>query len=204
MKLLFATGNAGKVKELRRLFAELPLELLTPADVGGVPEVVEDRETFAGNAEKKAREIAAATGHSVLADDSGLEVDALGGVPGVHSAYYAGPSATDAENNRKLLDALQEIDARGAQFRCILAFFDPTGPLGNTVHFEDGLCRGTIALGPKGDGGFGYDPLFVPEGETRRMAELPPDEKGAISHRGRASRKMADYLERYLSGRDGA
>jgi XTP/dITP diphosphohydrolase len=199
MRVVVATRNRGKLAELRRLLAGLPLELVGLDAVGPVPEVVEDGDTFEANAAKKAREVAVATGLPALADDSGLEVDALGGAPGVRSARFAGEGATDQANNRLLLERMAAVPGpeRTARFRCVLAFADPAGPLGHRVHLEEGVCEGHIAEAPRGQDGFGYDPLFVPQGMARSMAELSPDEKNGLSHRGRACRAMARFLGRY-------
>ncbi|MFW6051496.1 MAG: RdgB/HAM1 family non-canonical purine NTP pyrophosphatase [Myxococcota bacterium] len=203
VRLLVATGNRGKLAELRRLFAGLELEVVGLDAVGPVPEVVEDGDTFEANAAKKAREVAAATGEMTLADDSGLEVDALGGAPGVRSARFAGEGATDAENNRLLLERLEATGdaARTGRFRCVLALADPPGPLGDRVHLEAGACEGRILRAPRGEGGFGYDPLFVPRGHERTMAELPADEKNRLSHRGAAAARMRRFLATYLTDR---
>lgn len=202
--LLVATGNRGKLAELEQLFADLDVQVLGLDAVGPVPEVVEDGETFEANAAKKAREVAVATGRMTLADDSGLEVDALGGAPGVRSARFAGEPSNDEANNRLLLERLSGLAAaeRSARFRCVLALADPGGPLGDGVHLEAGTCEGGIALEPRGEGGFGYDPLFVPAGREQTMAELPPEEKHRLSHRGAASARMRAFLEGYLAGRD--
>lgn len=199
-KLLVATGNKGKLAELAQLFAGLELELLSLRDVAIDQDVVEDADTFHGNARKKAAELARRSGLLTLADDSGLEVDALGGAPGVLSARYAGEGAGDAENNAKLLDALRDVpdERRTARFRCVLSLADAEGH--ELVHTE-GSCEGRIAHAPRGANGFGYDPLFVPTGETRTMAELEPAEKHARSHRGAASRAMRDELAGRILGR---
>lgn len=201
MRLVVATRNEGKVRELRRVFGELGVELVTLDELRDVPEVVEDRDTFEGNAAKKAVEVARATGLPALADDSGLEVDALGGAPGVFSARYAGEKATDVENNRELLEALagEPPERRTARFRCVLAFADPQGPLGDRVHLAHGTCEGRIVASPRGDNGFGYDPLFELEGDGRTLAELRPEEKACVSHRARAAQRMRDFLADYLS-----
>ena len=200
MKLLVATRNAGKIRELARLFEALDVELVG-LERFDVPEVVEDRDTFEGNAIKKARELALATGLPTLADDSGIEVDALGGAPGVYSARYAGEHGDDDANNAKLLDAMKGVSDRGARFRCALAFADPRGPLGERVHVEHGVVEGSITGELRGDGGFGYDPLFLLRGDTRTTAELGADEKNAISHRAEAARKMSAFLREYLARR---
>ncbi|MDD9935788.1 MAG: RdgB/HAM1 family non-canonical purine NTP pyrophosphatase [Myxococcales bacterium] len=196
-KLLLATGNPGKIREFKQLFGDLPdLEILTADDVGGLPEVIEDGDTFEHNACKKAREIAAAKGMRVLSDDSGLEVDALGGRPGVRSARYAGVHCDDEDNNALLVKELREVPEteRTARYRVVLALAEPEGPLQQQPHTEDGVCEGHIELTPRGDNGFGYDPYFRPEGHDCRMAELSPEEKNRISHRAVAARKMRDYL----------
>jgi XTP/dITP diphosphohydrolase len=204
MKLLVATRNRGKIRELARLLAELPdVELVGLDELPPVPEVIEDTGTFEGNAAKKAREVARATGLPALADDSGIEVDALHGAPGVDSALYAGRHGDDEANNAKLLAELEHVpDAeRTARFRCVLAFADPRGALGDAVHLEHGVVEGSILRAPRGENGFGYDPLFLLRGDVRTTAELAPDEKNAISHRAEAARKMCVFLRGYLLGR---
>ena len=203
-ELLLATRNRGKIREFGRLFSDLPeLRLLTLDDVRELPEVVEDGETFEHNARKKALEIARVTSMVVLSDDSGLEVDALGGHPGVRSARYAGDNASDADNNRKLVAELRNVPVvvRTARYRVVLALADPNGPLGATVHLEEGACEGRIRLDPCGEHGFGYDPYFEPTGYTCTMAELAHAEKDLISHRAVAARKMRGFLESYLPRR---
>jgi XTP/dITP diphosphohydrolase len=205
-RLLLATRNSGKVREFRELLAGLrEVELVALDAVPGAPEVVEDGDSFERNATKKAREIAAATGMLVLADDSGLEVDALGGAPGVRSARYAGEQASDAENNAKLLAELARSAvpeaARTARYSVVVALADPKGPLGPRVHLEHGVCEGRIVLEPAGEHGFGYDPHFVPSGYTSTMAELEPEQKNRISHRALAARKLAAFLAEYLRTR---
>jgi XTP/dITP diphosphohydrolase len=192
VKLLFATGNRHKLRELSELVAPLGIEVCSPADVGGLPDVEEDRDTFAGNAEKKARAALAVTGLASLADDSGLEVDALGGAPGVLSARFAGAGHDDAANNAKLLDALAGVpDAkRSARFRCVLALVGEHGAL----TLAEGTCEGTIAHAPRGQHGFGYDPLFLVGGGPRTLAEFSAEEKHRVSHRGHAMRALAKSL----------
>lgn len=202
--LLVATRNTGKLREFRALFSELPgVRLVSLADLPELPDVIEDGATFEANARKKASEVAQASALAVLADDSGLEVDALGGHPGVHSARYAGLAsghAGEEPNNDKLLQALAHVDdgERTARYRVVLAFADPTGPLGRQVHTEDGVCEGTIRRARNGTGGFGYDPLFQPHGYPCTMAELDAQEKNRISHRALATRKMQRFLASYL------
>lgn len=200
-RLLIATTNRGKVAELARLFTDFEtLEVVGPDAVGPLPEVVEDGDTFEANAVKKARSIAAATGLMTLADDSGLEVDALEGAPGVYSARYAGEGARDADNNAKLLAALDGVpdEARGARFRCVLAVVDPERASAELL-VTQGAVEGRIGHAPRGRGGFGYDPLFVVAGGERTMAELAPEEKERVSHRAEASRAMRDALGAWLA-----
>ena len=201
--LVFATRNAGKLVELRELLPELDVLGIDEAAARlrrAIPEVDEDADTFAGNAAKKAREVSAATGFPALADDSGLEVDALGGAPGVWSARYAGAGG-DAANNAKLLVALRDVppERRTARFRAVLALADVTGPLDDAVITAEGMCEGVILDAPRGTGGFGYDPLFlVPEiGQT--FAELGVGPKGERSHRARAMQAMRPQLLAYLA-----
>lgn len=202
-RIVFATRNRKKVGELRVALAARgsTLEVVALDEIApNAPEVDEDRDTFAGNAEKKARAAHALTGLAAVADDSGLEVDALGGAPGVYSARYAGPGHDDEANNRKLLHELaraagDDLARRTARFRCALAFVDADG----TLVEADGTVEGRIALAPRGSGGFGYDPLFLVEdgegvGRGRTMAELTPEEKTRISHRGRAVAKLLAEL----------
>lgn len=203
-RIVCATRNPGKVRELRTLLADVPdLVLVGLDEVPPIADVVEDGDTFEANAIKKAREVARATGMMALADDSGIELDALDGHPGVHSARYAGERATDAENNAKLLAALRGVPQakRTARYRVVLALADPTGALGDAVHTESGTCEGRIRDEPAGSGGFGYDPHFVPAGDERTMAQLTAAEKNRISHRGQAARKMARFLLDHLAHR---
>jgi XTP/dITP diphosphohydrolase len=188
MKLVIATRNAGKLREIRDIFDFTGLEVSSAFDYPEIPDVVEDGDTFEANAVKKAVEIAQATGCWALADDSGLEVDALDGAPGVYSARYAGEPCSNKANNEKLLRELAGQDSRTARFRCVIALSNPEGHA-RTV---DGDCRGSIAEQERGNHGFGYDPLFVPEGFSETFAELSPEEKHSISHRGRALQKAHD------------
>ena len=194
MRILVATMNPGKLREYETLLADVPgLELETMASLAEPVDVEEDRDTFRGNALKKATEIAKVAGMPCLADDSGLEVDALGGRPGVYSARYAGEGATDAQNNAKLLDELSDTadEQRTARFRCAIVIVDRTG---HELATADGACEGRIGHEPKGAHGFGYDPLFVPEGYTQTMAELGPETKNEISHRAQAAAKLVPLL----------
>lgn len=203
MELLLATGNPKKVAELRRMLAGSPVTVRVPADVGGLPEVVEDAPTFAGNASKKATSAALASGLWCLADDSGLEVEALDGAPGVLSARWAGAHGDDAANNARLLRELEGLpeERRGARFVCALALARPDG--GIAALFE-GTARGRILDRPRGTRDFGYDPLFLFTEEGfpatgRGFAELEPEEKAAVSHRGRALRALAQRLEELMA-----
>jgi non-canonical purine NTP pyrophosphatase (RdgB/HAM1 family) len=202
--LVLATKNPGKVREFRALLWDVPkLRVRALDELGRLPDVLEDGKTFAENAIKKAREIAANTGHLVLADDSGLEVDALGGRPGVYSARYAGRQGDDEANNDKLLAELARVPdgERAARYRVVLALADPGGPLAADVHTVDGVCEGTILRARRGGNGFGYDPLFCPEGFECSMAELLPEDKNRISHRALAAAKMRAFLGDYLASR---
>ena len=189
LTLVLATRNPGKVAEMRALLADLPVVLRSAAEIEGAPEVEEDAPTLEGNALKKARALHAHTGLPALADDTGLEVDALGGAPGVHSARYAGPAAADATNRARLLRELGGTADRTARFRTVIAFVED-----GSVRTFEGTCEGHILHEERGTGGFGYDALFVPEDHDRTFAELPPDAKNAISHRGRALRAFIHYL----------
>lgn len=207
MDLFFGTGNQGKLRELRRLVAGLPIRVVTAADLGRpLPEVVEDGETFAENAAKKAAAFARFAGMPALADDSGLCVDALGGEPGVRSARWSeaeapglSGTARDLANNDKLLRRLagEPKDRRGAAYVAVLAVAAPDGRILASV---EGRCAGRIGREPRGAGGFGYDPYFVPAGRALTMAELPPEEKDAISHRGQAFRALRPALARMAGG----
>lgn len=196
MRLVLATTNKGKIREIEEVLAGLPVTAES-ISAYSFPPVVEDGQTFADNACKKALYYAAHTGSIALADDSGLEVDALQGRPGVYSARYAGEQADDELNNRKLLADMRDVPEgrRGARFRCVLAVAAPDG----RCVTAEGVCSGVIAYAPRGEGGFGYDPLFVlPDGRT--MAELPVDEKNRISHRGRALCKLRELLRHFEEG----
>ncbi|HXF37979.1 MAG TPA: RdgB/HAM1 family non-canonical purine NTP pyrophosphatase [Actinomycetota bacterium] len=191
--LAIATRNPGKLREIRRICAEWPVRWLAPdRDPGPWPEVEETGRTYLDNALLKARATAAALGVPALADDSGIEVDALGGGPGPRSARYAGEGATDEENLRELLRALAGVPAGGrtARYRCVAAVAFPEGD----AVWAEGVCEGAIGARPRGSRGFGYDPAFIPGGWDRTMAELTDGEKDRISHRGRALRALAEQL----------
>ncbi|MBO3103362.1 RdgB/HAM1 family non-canonical purine NTP pyrophosphatase [Cellulomonas fengjieae] len=202
VRLVLATHNAHKVGELRAILAPVLPDLDPASVVGardvGAPEPVEDGLTFAENALIKARALAAFTGLPAVADDSGLSVDVLGGAPGIFSARWAGRHGDDAANLELLLAQLADIAAphRGARFVCAAALVTPDG----FEHVETGTLEGTLATEPRGTGGFGYDPILVPVGESRSCAELSPEEKNAISHRGTAFRALVPELVRVLAG----
>lgn len=196
-KIVIATKNTGKIRELTDAFSGLPVELVSLSDFGPLPDAVEDGNTFAENARIKAKFYCKQTGCACLADDSGLEIDVLGGAPGIHSARFAGFHADDATNNRKMLAELERAGAAesAADYRCVLAFIDTDG----TQFLTDGRCDGRVKRTGRGTNGFGYDPYFYPEAyPSRTMAELTPEEKDRISHRGMAVRQMAARLEEYL------
>ena len=192
--IVIATRNRGKSAEIREFLADLPAEFRDLTDFGPIPEVVEDGVTFDENAYKKALFTARCLGLPALADDSGLEVAALGGAPGVHSARYAGEGATDAQNNEKLLRELAGAPDRSARFVCVLSFAVPSGP---ALTFE-GTAQGLILPAPRGEGGFGYDPLFLHPPTGKTFAEMTPREKLAVSHRGAALREFRNDFPRVL------
>lgn len=195
-RIVLATRNRGKLAELRRILGDLDVELV-PADELGLEDVEETGTTFEDNALLKARAAADESGLPAMADDSGLVVDALGGAPGVRSARYAGTHGDDEANNEKLLRELADVpdDERSARFVCAAALVAPDG----REWVRHGTMEGRIIRGPRGDGGFGYDPLFVSEGDTRTNAELPPEVKDARSHRGAAFSAMRDPVEELLT-----
>jgi XTP/dITP diphosphohydrolase len=196
-QLLLATRNLHKLKEVREILADTDFEVISIADVADIPDIVEDGETFRANADKKARTLAKLTGHTAIADDSGIEVDYLGGAPGIYSARFAGVegAGADAANNALLVKKLRGVpmSERTARYRCVLAIVTPDGE----VRYSSGSVEGRIVDEPAGSDGFGYDPHFLVEGDPagRRMAELSPDEKNAISHRGKALRELLPLLE---------
>ena len=192
MKVLLASGNRGKLAELRELFQGTGIELLLPADAGiAVPQAEENGASYAENALIKATSLIKASGMPALADDSGLEVDSLDGAPGIHSARFSGPNAADGDNNRKLLSELGGNPVRSARFRCVLVLANPDG----SSFSAEGLLEGEIGKEPRGTNGFGYDPVFrLPDG--RHVAELHPREKASISHRARAAKTLAEILRK--------
>jgi len=200
-RLVVATHSTHKLRELRELLHLEHTRLVSLDELGIAGEPIEDGLTFETNARIKARFAARATGLPALADDSGIEVEALGGRPGVHTRRFAGPSATDAENNAKLLRELDglPVERRGARYVCVLAVAlrDEAAPAGLRLETRRGTTRGRISFAPRGSGGFGYDPLFEPARERaggRTFGQYSPAEKDAISHRGRAARRMSRLL----------
>lgn len=189
MKIVFATNNAHKLDEVRQVVGD-KFALVSLRECGIVEDIPENEPTLEGNALAKARYIYARTGADCFADDTGLEVDALGGEPGVRSARYATDGHDDEANKRLLLERLQGVENRAAQFRTAVALI-----MGGKEYLFEGIVRGRIATEQHGEGGFGYDPLFVPEGYDRTFAQMSAEEKNAISHRGRAVRKLAEFLQ---------
>ncbi|MBP3401239.1 MAG: XTP/dITP diphosphatase [Selenomonadales bacterium] len=195
-RIVLATKNKGKIKEMRELLAPMNIEVLSLADFSPVDDAEENGATFAENAMLKARYYFAHTGTPCLADDSGLEVDALGGRPGVYSARYSGEDATDAANNAKVLREMEGIekDKRTARFRCAMAL------VGEGIELTtDGTCEGALLTEERGQGGFGYDPIFYVPKFDRTLAEMSSEEKNSISHRGAAVRKMADLIAEMMA-----
>lgn len=198
MKLLIATRNKGKLKEIQQKFSSIPdISLLSIEDIekesGPIPDIIEDGTTFTENALKKARELSHLTGYPSMADDSGLVVDALGGEPGVYSARYAGEGATDAERNALIFEKMKEVPEgkRQARFVCVIALVIP----GKGEYLAEGVCEGEIAQEPRGTHGFGYDPIFYLSEHRKTMAELPIEIKNSLSHRARALEKAAEILQ---------
>lgn len=190
--IVLASGNRDKITELRSTLAPLEITLLSSYDFPNLEEVVEDKPNLKGNALKKARYVCNQTGYPALSDDTGLEVDALDGRPGVHSARYAGESASYQDNIDKLLDELSEVqwENRKAQFRTVIALVSDKGE-----YAFEGVCRGEILTEQRGDGGFGYDPVFRPDNYEQTFGELDPEIKNRISHRGKAIAELVTWLE---------
>ena len=193
LELVVATANPGKIAEIKQILSELPVRLITRDEIPHWPRITEDGSSYLDNALIKARALVAVTGKPALADDSGIEGDALGGDPGMLSARFAGPDATDEQNNQRLADALREVpsEARTARYRCVAVVVMPDGR-----HIvAEGTCEGSIATRPRGGEGFGYDPWFIPAGSERTFGEFPASEKHLVSHRGKALRELARQLE---------
>ena len=188
MKIVFATNNAHKLREVQQTVGD-KFEIVSLRECGVVEDIPENEPTLEGNALAKARYIYSRTGLSCFADDTGLEVDALGGEPGVRSARYATDGHDDEANKRLLLERMEGKENRGAQFRTAMALI-----LDGEEYLFEGVVRGEILTQECGNGGFGYDPLFAPEGRSESFAEMSAEEKNAISHRGRAVRKLAEFL----------
>lgn len=192
MDIVLATRNKKKIDEIRRIVKDMPVTIYTLDDFPGCPEVVEGGKTFEENAVKKARAVSGYTKMPALADDSGLEVYALGGAPGILSARYSGEGADDRKNYEKLLSEMSSVpdDKRGARFVCVIALAFPD----SRVETFSGYAEGRIGIEPKGLHGFGYDPIFYPDGYSKTFAEMNDGEKDAISHRGRALSEVQRYL----------
>ena len=196
-KLILATRNKDKLKEIQALLSDLDIDIMSLDEAENAPHVVEDGKTFMENAFKKAKVIAEATGIMALADDSGLEVDALDGAPGVYSARYSGENASDASNNEKLLADLEGVPAgkRSAHFSCVIVVYHPSG---RWISTED-KCEGEITEKSIGDRGFGYDPVFYLPSLNCTMAQLSAEEKNSLSHRGKALEKLKSELPGFLA-----
>ncbi|OPL14709.1 MAG: non-canonical purine NTP pyrophosphatase [delta proteobacterium MLS_D] len=192
-RILFASRNEGKIREAQAILGSSNVKLVSIRDFPDMPEVVEDGKNFFENALKKAKTLSEFSGIPTIADDSGLEVDCLDGRPGVHSARYAGTNATDGDNIERLLEEMKGIpqENRKAAFKCVLVLYETDG----SYHHFEGLFEGSIAEAPSGTGGFGYDPVFLPAGENKTVAEMDPETKNSISHRGRAFDKLKKYLK---------
>jgi len=196
--IVLATRNKGKTREIREMLKSFPIEIKNLDDFGPIPEVEEDGETFDDNAYKKAAFAARVLGYPAMADDSGLVVSALGGEPGVYSARYAGETATDADNCEKLLREMQGKKDRSAAFECVISIAIPTGA---ALTYE-GRCEGELLESPRGDNGFGYDPLFFFPAFGKTFAEVPMAEKSRVSHRGKALQEIAQEFDKILDWLD--
>ncbi len=196
VKVVLATRNRGKVSELQALLEDLDVQVIPVDEAGDIPDVIEDGNTFYENALKKAKEVSIASGLFAIADDSGLEVDALDGRPGVFSARYSGQDATDENNYLKLLQEMTDVPAerRSARFRCVMVACRPDG----RCIYSEGACEGFITQRPRGSQGFGYDPVFRPVGQERTMAEMSREEKNRISHRAVALKALKEKLIDFL------
>lgn len=192
MKLILATKNPGKLRELRSMLSGSGWDIQDLAQAGVEVDVIEDGATYAENARKKALAVAEVSGFFTLADDSGLEIDALNGMPGVHSSSYLSPDATYEERCQAILREMRHLPEklRSARFRCVMCLVDPK----QNEHYFEGICEGTIAFQARGKGGFGYDPIFIPEHFSQTFAELPEQVKNSISHRAKALRQVILHL----------
>ena len=196
MKFVIATRNAHKLEEIKEIFNTDGLDVCSALDFPDIPDTIEDRDTLEGNAIKKAQELCDATGLMAMADDSGLEVDALDGAPGVYSARYAGEPCSYEDNNAKLLRELDGNENRRARFRTVMALARP----GEEPLTVDGICEGTIIDERRGEHGFGYDPLFIPDGFNQTFAELPTETKNRISHRAQALAQVSKHWKEFFQG----
>jgi XTP/dITP diphosphohydrolase len=194
LQMVLATRNPGKVAELQALLEGLKIEFVPASQFPGAPEVEESADTLEGNARLKAEALHNHTGWPALADDTGLEVTALGGRPGVYSARYAGPEADERKNRALLLKEMEGMENRQARFRTVIALANGEG-----ARYFEGVCEGHLTPEERGVAGFGYDPIFMPDGHTRTFAEMSVAEKNAISHRGQALQKLIAYLRQYVS-----
>ena len=196
-RLVLATHNAGKIRELKEILSELPVELASLADMALAEETEETGDSYAANALLKATAVCRLTGLPTLGDDSGLEVDALGGRPGLHTARYAGPTATNPDRWAKVLAELRDTPwpERTARFRCAMALVNPGSP----PQVVEGFCEGMVALTPSGVGGFGYDPIFYLPEYGCTMAELNQEIKNQVSHRARAAQKAKEVILAWIS-----
>ena len=193
--IVLATRNKGKISEIETLLSSFDIEIKSLEDFGPIPEVVEDGETFEDNAYKKAHFAAKVLGYPALADDSGLMVDALGGMPGVRSARYAGENATDRDRNLKLLNAMEGVEDRKAVFKCVISIAVPRGP----ALVYEGTCEGVLALEILGENGFGYDPLFYYPPLKKTFAEMSSEEKNRVSHRGKAMAELKGEFPKVMN-----
>lgn len=196
MELIVATRNQDKLKEIKTLLKGLPIKVISLNAFKGIPGIIEDRKTLEGNAKKKAVQVSRFLKRLAVADDSGLEVDALKGRPGVYSARFSGRGATYTSNNSKVLRLLRDVPAskRKACFRCVIAVADR----GRLVGIAEGRCKGRIGFEPKGRAGFGYDPIFIPNGYKKTFAEIGIRNKNKISHRSKALIKAEKFIRRYV------
>lgn len=193
--LVLATTNQGKTREIKKLLENEAVEIKNLSDFGPIPEVIEDGETFDDNAYKKASFTARVLGYPAIADDSGLCVEALDGAPGVYSARYAGDDATDAQNVEKLLKEMEGKTNRNASFKCVISISVPTG---QALTYE-GECNGILTEKPEGENGFGYDPLFFYPDFGKTFAQVSMEEKGKVSHRGKALKQVADEMSKIIT-----
>lgn len=193
-RIVVATRNGGKIREIRDILRDIPYNIISISEIDPAFQVDEDGQTYAENAIKKAKAAVLAAGTVAIADDSGLEVDALGGAPGIYSARFGGGSLSQAEKNSLLLQQLQGHPNRSARFRCVIAVVSPDG----SVKTTEGICEGEIGIAPRGKNGFGYDPLFLLPGYGLTMAELEPSVKNRLSHRAKALSQLREILPEFL------